>query len=36
MKKVLFLIIVMPALMWGCASRGTGELIGVQGRFPWF
>jgi len=36
MKKLLFVVIVMPLVIWGCASSGTGELIGVQGRLPWF
>jgi len=37
MKKLVFVIIVMPALLfWGCGSSGSGELYGVQGRLPWF
>jgi len=36
MKKLLFFVIVMPVILSGCASQGSGELIGVQGRMPWF
>jgi gliding motility-associated lipoprotein GldK len=37
MKKLVFVIIVMPAILfWGCGSGGSGELYGVQGRLPWF
>ena len=37
MKKILFLAIVLPIIMWGCGGgSGTGELIGVQGRTPWY
>jgi len=36
MKKLIFLITVMPMVLWGCATGGSGELIGVQGRLPWF
>lgn len=36
MKKLVFVIIVMPAILWGCGSGGSGELFGVQGRLPWF
>ncbi|HHZ64294.1 MAG TPA: gliding motility-associated lipoprotein [Flavobacteriales bacterium] len=36
MKKLVFVIIVMPVILWGCGSGGSGELFGVQGRLPWF
>ena len=36
MKKLLNLVIVLPIILWGCSGSGTGELIGVQGRLPWF
>jgi len=36
MKKVLLLMSVVSIVLCGCGSMGTGELIGVQGRAPWF
>ncbi len=36
MKKLLNLVVVLPIILWGCSGIGTGELIGVQGRMPWF
>ena len=36
MKKLVLVIIVMPAILWGCSTGGSGELLGVQGRLPWF
>ena len=36
MKKALLFILVAPLIFWGCGGGGSGELIGVMGRAPWY
>ncbi len=36
MKKFTFMLMVVALLASGCANNMEGELVGVQGRRPWF
>lgn len=36
MKKFTFLLIIVTLLASSCANNMEGELVGVQGRRPWF
>jgi formylglycine-generating enzyme required for sulfatase activity len=36
MKKLLFVFVVVTTVLSSCGDGGRGELIGVQGRRPWF